>query len=166
MKVAAISLVVVGLVSFAPAQSLKAQASKFDSIISHAMMKKDMKTLEKLLKAGVTSDFVYVEDGQKQNFAQMFANMKQGIGMMKSFKVCSAHSSNIKEKGNKGSGMTTHTMIGTTTGPDKKTHVMNFVGTSTDTYVKVGGQWKMSRMEMKTTKMTMDGKPMPGMGGK
>lgn len=44
---------------------------------------------------------------------------------------------------------------------------MAFQGTSNETFKKVNGKWLMASMDIKTDKMTMDGKPMPAsaMGG-
>jgi len=129
------------------------------------MMKKDVNGLEKAMKAGVTSNFVYIENGQKQTFAEMMTNMKMGIGMMKKITVAKTKILSVKETGNKAVAMEEHTMVGTMVGPDKKTHTSGFTGVAEETYVKEGGKWKMAKMVWKSQKMTMDGKPSTGMGG-
>lgn len=163
MKWTILALTLVGVVSAASAQSLRAQTEKFDKLVSACMKKKDFKALAEIMRAGVTPHFTYVENGRTENFDAMFQGMKRGLSAMKRLTVCEAKTLEIKDRGDHATGITRHTMAGTTIGPDKKPHKLNFVGISTDTYVNVGGEWKMAKMVMKTTTMTMDGKPMnPG----
>ena len=127
--------------------------------IGAAMVKGDMKALESMIKAGVTSDFKYIENGQTQTFAQMMEQMK---GSFKTMKVTSAKVDlvSLKEKGNSATSAEKHVMLANMTGPDKKSHKISFTGTSTNTYVKVKGKWMMSVMNWGKSVMTMDGKPM------
>jgi hypothetical protein len=70
----------------------------------------------------------------------------------------------LKEKGNAATAVSRHTMEGVMAGPDSKTMTTTFVGKSTDTYVKQGGKWKISKMVWTPEKMLVDGKPV-NMGG-
>jgi hypothetical protein len=159
MKAVALTLGFVALVSYAQADSLKSQVAASNAKITNAMKKKDFATLSKVMKAAVTKDFVYVEDGRSQNFDQMFANMKMGLGSLKKITVCEAKSLSLKQMGNRASGSTRHRLGGSNMGPDKKEHTLVFSGVSTDSYVKQGSMWKLSKMVWKTQSMTMDGKP-------
>lgn len=144
---------------------LKSEITAYNKAFSTAMVKRDFATLEKLMKSGMTADFVYQEGTQKQDAKTMIGNMKMGLGMLK--KVDSAESKiiSIKESGNKATVVTERSMKGTMSGEDKKDHKMVHVGVTTDTMVKVNGKWKMSKMIWKTKTATLDGKPMPMPGG-
>ncbi len=163
MKALHIGIALLGLTALTQAKDLRSDINKMSNTITHAMEKKDMKTLEKTMKAGLTPDFAYVEAGQKQSFSEMFENMKAGIGQMKKLKAATKITS-LKQTGNTATCLMSHSMTGFTSGPDKKDHTMAFSGISEDKYVKVGGKWLMSQMSWKSQKGTMDGKPMAGMG--
>jgi len=166
MKARALLFVLVATAAMANAQSLKSQIHKMNGPISKVMMKKDIDGFKKIVQNSVTPDFKYSEDGRSMSFDQMVDGMKQGFAMYS--KVTSAKTKvvSVKEKGNDGTAVEQHTMKGITMGPDKKSHKVVFVGTSNETYKKVNGKWLMATMEMKTDKLTMDGKamPMPNMG--
>ncbi|HLK15690.1 MAG TPA: hypothetical protein VKT78_12880 [Fimbriimonadaceae bacterium] len=164
MKFAAIAAVLL-VVTVASAETLKTTATKMADRASAAMAKQDYKGFEAIVKASTTSDFKYVEAGRSMNLTQMMAGIKQGSGMMK---IKSAHAKilSCSEKGGKsGSTTTSHDFKGTMTGPDKKPHTLAGSMTSKDTWVKVGGKWKMSVMTVTGYKATMDGKPYNPMAG-
>lgn len=144
---------------------LKSEVTTYNKSFAAAMKKRDFAALEKMMKAGMTADFVYEEGGKKQDAKTMLASMKMGLGMLK--KVDSAESKilSIKESGNKATIVTERSMSGTMSGEDKKDHKMVHVGVTTDTMVKVNGKWKMAKMIWKTKTATLDGKPMPMPGG-
>ncbi len=131
------------------------------------MMKKDIEGFKKIVKGGVTPDFKYSEGGPSMGFDEMVAGMKQGFAMYSKITKTTTKLVSVKEKGNDGTAVEKHTMVGMMMGPDKKSHKVVFAGTSDETYKKVGKKWLMASMTMKTDKMTMDGKPMPmpQMGG-
>lgn len=143
---------------------LKSDINTYNKAFSTAMMKKDFATLEKLMKSGMTADFVYEEGGKKQDAKAMIASMKMGLGMLKKVESASSKVISVKESGNKATVVTERSMKGTMAGEGNKEHKMVHVGVTTDTMVKVNGKWKMSKMIWKTKTATMDGKPMP-MGG-
>ena len=165
MKLIALSFAALSLAAVSSAD-LKSELKEMNARVGNAMVKGDMKNLEAMMKAGVTKDFTYTESGQTMNFSQMMEMMKQSMGAMK---TTSAHTDivTVKEKGNMGVATQKRTMTGTMTGPDKKSHKMSFNGTTTDTFVKVGKEWKMSKMVWGKNTMMMDGKPMnmPKMSG-
>ena len=165
MKIIAMTLFVLGALVAAQAQSLRAQVEASNKKIHAAMMKKDMPGLEKLFKAAMTKDFKYVEGGKTMSYEEMVAGMKMGLGSMKKVTVASTKIIAVKEKGNTATTTCEHSMGGITVGPDKKDHTNVFSGMAVESYVKVGSKWLMSKMEWKSSKMTMDGKPMAMPGG-
>ena len=158
MKLLTVTLAAVSLVAISSAD-LKSEVTAMNNKITAAMMKGDMKTLESVMKSGVTADFKYVEAGKTMSFDQMWTTMKASMSSMKCT-MAKATMSGLKEKGKMGTGMENHHMMGTMMGPDKKSHKMSFDGTSTNTYMMVGKSWKMSKMVWGKSKMMMDGKPM------
>ncbi len=160
------AIVLVAIVATAFAGSARTEIDAWNKKVTAAMMKKDMANLEKIMKAGVTSDFKHVENGQSLNFAQMFERMKMGIGSMKKLTKATTKIVSITEKGNTAVCKVEHVMEGMMAMEDKKDHKMGFTGIAEHTYVKQGKSWKMSKMEWKTQKATMDGKPMDMGGGK
>lgn len=147
------------VVACAPAQSLRSAVTSSNKQICAAMKKKDFKALEKIFKSTMTSDFKYEENGQTQNYDQMMAGMKMGLGQYTKLTEVWTKIVSLKETGSTGSGVMSHMMAGTIVGQDKKVHKMTFSGTSNDSFVKQNGKWKMSKMSWGSEKMTMDGKP-------
>lgn len=80
MKALHIGIALIGLTALTQAKDLRSDINAMSKTITHAMEKKDFKTLEKAMKSGLTPDFAYVEAGQKQSFSEMFENMKAGLG--------------------------------------------------------------------------------------
>jgi hypothetical protein len=163
-----LALIVMGIsiAGLSQAESLKSFADRLNKQMVSAMLKKDMNAVEKILKANLTKDFKYTEDNRTMDMKTMFEQMKMGLGSMNKITRVVAKGSNFKEKGNSGSCKATHMFEGTMMGPDKKTHKMTMSGDTVETYVKVGGKWKMKTMVWSNSKMLMDGKPMdPSMMG-
>lgn len=168
MKRVFLPVVAVTLVSLAQAEGLRSKIMEMDRKVTAALKSKDLAKFKQLVLPNITKDFKHVEYGQTMTFDEMYNQMKQSFAMIDKVKDVSVKFVSIKETGNTGKSVAKHRMVTTMKGPDKKTHVMVFEGTSNDTYVKVNGAWKMSRMEWSNNKMTMDGKPMDmsQMGGK
>ena len=160
MKAVAVLVSCVAVIATAQADSLKADIAKANKAIHKAMMKGDMDALAKSMKAGMTSDFVYVENGQKQTADQMLQNMKMGMSQMGKITMADSKIMEVMEKGNTGTSKTKHMMSSSMKGPDKKTHKMAFTGVSHDSYVKKNGKWMMSKMVWVSQTTTLDGKPM------
>lgn len=163
MKALLIGIALIGSFVVAQASGLRAELEAWNKAVHKMMMKKDVAGLEKTMKTGVTADFVYIENGQKQNFSQMMENMKMGIGMMTKITKADSKILSLKESGNKATCQVQHMMEGTMVGPDKKSHTNSFIGTAEESYVKVNGKWKMAKMNWKAQKMLIDGKPATGM---
>ena len=158
MKLLTVTLAAVSLVAISSAD-LKSEITLANGMITKAMMKGDMKALESVLRASVTSDFKYTEAGRTMNFDQMWTTMKASMSSMKCT-MAKATETMVKEKGKMGTSVEMNHMMGTMMGADKKQHTMTFDGTSNNTYMKVGKQWKMSKMVVGKSSMMMDGKPM------
>jgi hypothetical protein len=165
MKALVLTTLFLGLIAVSPAESLKNAIISGNKTVHQAMRNRDSAALTKIFRATCTKDFKYVENGQTQNLDQMIAGMKGGMDSMKKVTKADTKIISVTEKGNTGTSNTVHILEGITMGPDKKEHKMGFSGTCVETYVKVNGKWKMSKMVWKSMKMTMDGKPMEGMGG-
>jgi hypothetical protein len=164
MKAFSLTFSLLIALTFARADSLRAQIDASNKVVTTAMVKKDFATLSKEMKAGSTKNFKYTEAGKSQNLDEMLVNMKMGLGMMEKLTVCEAKLISLTQKGDTAVGMMKHTMVGTTKGQDKKTHTMSFTGVSENKYVNEGGKWKMASMTWKSNKQTMDGKAVPGIG--
>lgn len=152
------------------AGDLRSELNAANKAIHQAMMKKDFAAMEKLMRAHVTKDFTYEEKGmpgKPQNFDQMIGNMKMGMSGLKKVTSATTKIISVKEMGSKATVVADHAMAGTMAGPDKKDHTMLHAGNVIESYVKINGKWKMSKMVWTTTKMLMDGKPMamPPSGG-
>jgi hypothetical protein len=140
---------------------LRSQVEASDKATHKLMMVKDVKALGKMMKGASTKDFQYMDSGRTMNMEQMVQGMAMGLGQMTKMIKADTKILSVKEKGNAGSSTTDHVMEGITLGPDKKPHKMTFKGVSTETYVKQGGKWKMSKMAWGKQTMLLDGKPMP-----
>ena len=158
MRLFAVTLAAVGFAAIS-SSDLRSEIKDMNAQMGNAMRRGDMKAITAIIKAGCTKDFSYVEAGKSSNMDQMLTNMKAGLSAMK---TTSAKASllTLKEKGSNAVATEKHEVAGIMTDKNKKTHRIVFIGTSTDTYVKVGKEWKMSKMEWTANKMTMDGKPM------
>lgn len=165
MKALTISLLAILTICLAFGQALRAQLESSDAKVLKAMKNKDMGTIEKLFTAGSTKDFVYVENGQKQDLKTMLQNMKGGFDMMKKITRATLKTLTLKQTGDKAVSTRQHVMEGIITGADKKEHKMSFSGVSEDRYVRQNGKWLMQRMEWKSQKMLMDGKPLGAPSG-
>ncbi|MEI8281441.1 MAG: nuclear transport factor 2 family protein [Armatimonadota bacterium] len=144
MKLITAVVAVLGLVAVSAAD-LKSDINAMNLKIGKAMVKGDMKALDAMFNAGMTKDFKYEEGGKTMTYAQMMEQMKASMATMKCTSAV-AKLVTLKEKGNSATSTESHVMKGTTMGADKKSHTMSFSGMSTNTYVKVGKDWKMSKM--------------------
>ncbi len=159
MKLLTVTFAALSLVAVSNAD-LRSDINAMNLKIGKAMVKGDMKALDAMFKPGMTKDFKYEEGGKTMTYDQMMAQMKASMSAMKCTSAV-AKLVTLKEKGNMGTSTESHVMTGTMTGgPDKKLHKVSFSGMSTNTYVKVGKMWKMSKMSWGKSTMMMDGKPM------
>jgi hypothetical protein len=161
MKALTFTVALVGIVAAAQADTLRSQIEAMNKTVGASMMKRDIGGFVKACKGGMTKDFKYVEAGKSESFDKMAEGVKMGFSQMAKVSVAKSKILSLTEKGNKATALTEHTMAySSVPGPDKKSHTVTMVGTSTDTYVKVGSRWMMSSMTWGSQKMTMDGKPM------
>jgi ketosteroid isomerase-like protein len=165
MKAVTLAIALLGVLTVAHADDMRAQITAGAHKISAAMKKKDFRAMTKAMREGTTSDFKYTEADTTQTFDEMIANMKAGLSTMEKITICRTKVLNLKQKGDTVYGTMQHTMAGRMKGEDKKMHTMSFSGVSANTYRKEGGKWKMATMSWTSMKSMMDGKPVPGMGG-
>ncbi|MCE9557311.1 MAG: nuclear transport factor 2 family protein, partial [Armatimonadetes bacterium] len=98
-------------------------------------------------------------NGKTMDFDTMVAQMKAGMGPGVKMSYSTTKILSVTEKGKTGTAKMTSSMGMSEVGPDKKTHKMTFVGTSSSTFRLEGGKWKMASMSWGKQTMTMDGKP-------
>ncbi|MBS1716783.1 MAG: hypothetical protein JSS72_03515 [Armatimonadetes bacterium] len=152
-------LAIIATAAISGADSFKKEIAKHDSHIKAFFLKRDADGFGKYIRPFVTSDFVHSEHGQTMNFDQMMGEMKMGLGMYKKIDTVSMKYMSTSSKGNEGWATCWHKMGGTMVGADKKTHRMEFIGTTKNTYRKENGEWKLAKMEWTEDKMMLDGKP-------
>ncbi len=165
MRAFIVAIALVGLLSVSSAQSLRSQVETADKAIAAAIKKKDFSKLSMLMRSVTTDDFKYTEAGKSQSYAEMTANMKTGLGMMGKITVCTVRLLTLHQHGSTADGTTRHTMAGIVKTNDKKVHKMSFTGVSANTYRLEGHKWKLVSMKWVSQKQSMDGKPVPSMGG-
>ena len=164
MKFVALAATLLAVSAVASAESLRATADKMGRQASVAIAHKDFKKFESTMHQYITSDFKYTDSGNSMNFEKMLAGMKQGLAMI-NITAASSRLLSFKEHGKSGTTYTTHRVMGTMTGADKKPHTLVAIGNSMDSWVKTGGSWKISLMAWGKQRMTLDGKPFNPMAG-
>ncbi|GEM_PF-1352171 len=146
------------------------QLSEFKSFVTAMNMKiakafdnKDTKFFDSIS----TPDFTIVERGQTINRRQAMDEMKHQFAQTKTM-TCSIKVLSVKLNGNTGTVATQgHAIIHpkNMNPKDKKDHVITMDFWETQTWVKSGKTWKISKLvETKPSKMMMDGKPMAANG--
>lgn len=142
------------------ADSVKADIEAANAKVCKLLKAKDIDGFAKFARPWITADFKHVENGKSMTFDQMITEMKNGMGQLGKIRSVSTKIIKFKKTATMAYVTTQHSMMGETApGPDKKVHVMGFVGTSEDVYRKEGGKWKMASMTWGKQTMTMDGKP-------
>jgi hypothetical protein len=159
MRLASLVLSTFVVSSLSYADSLKSTATRLGTQASVALKNKDIKGFTAILRKNTTPDFKYVEANNSMTLDQMLGVMKGQFAAMKTVKSASSKLLRCVEHGKTGITATTHSITAMITGPDRKLHLLVASGDSKDTWVKVGGAWKMSVMLWGKQKMTMDGKP-------
>jgi Domain of unknown function (DUF4440) len=130
--------------------------------VNTAVLKKDMKTVEKLLTTGSVPEFKYIPlKGAPTTVQVMVAQMKGQLAVMGPVTRCTTKISKQVMKGNTAmltvvSGFTTSIKD-----PQGKVHSITSDGVTTDTWVNIGGTWKMKEMKVVSEKNAMDGKVVP-----
>jgi hypothetical protein len=146
------------LASNAFGQSAKAICEMECRSYDQAIMKKDIGWFGRTAAPG----FWAIDHGQKMNVNQAMAGIKQLFAAMKS--IDSVHSSCVSAsmKGDTVTAVVDGKIMGTMIGAKGKT--MKIVDQSRDreTWVKMGGKWKIKSVTMISDHMTANGKPLPG----
>ena len=166
MKKRFLLFVFLSLTTWACASTLRSEIESMNKVVGKCLMKRDIAGFKKSVLGGVTADFKYIEGGRTQTFDEMIATMAQSFKTLTKVNSVTTKILSLKEGLATATSKERHTMSVRSMGPDKKAHTMIMIGVSTNTYRKEGGKWKMSVMDWKNEKMTMDGKPMdPSMMG-
>ena len=150
-----LSLIAVAGLSHA---DLRSELNAFHAKVERASKAKDVKGAEAAYRAGVTSDFKYVQDGQTQDLKTFLANFSASIAMTDKVTSASVRIISLTEHGNKATGKVERRMKGTIK-MQQKLHSIDWTGLFTEEYRKVGGKWKTATMTAGKQKFLMDGKP-------
>lgn len=132
-----------------------------DKKIEVQMLKKDFKSLEKTMRNGISSDFIYEDAGHSLGFDQMFKQLSIGLGGFQQITFVKYKVLDLKESGINATATMEHTVGGKIGGSGQKIHMLVSTGKSIDDYSKIGDHWMMTKMKWKDFAVTMDGKPMP-----
>jgi hypothetical protein len=124
-----------------------------------AAMAKDGKAVEAAMRAGMTSDFKYVQGKETQDFKTFMKNFMASMVMMEKVSSSSSRFIEAKQHGNKGTGKVELKMTGTMKNPDKSLHSVDWTGQFTEEYRREGGKWKTAVMTAGSQKFLVDGKP-------
>ena len=124
-------------------------------------MKHDADGFKKIFRGLVTSDFRFKEGDTNMGFDQLVGRIRFTYTPYIRMTHVSMQVLSVQEHGAVGSVEVRWFMERFSKRPGKKTHASTFVKMTRDTYRKVDGQWKMSKMSMWTEKETVDGKSMP-----
>ncbi len=158
MKILPVLLLLIAVVGQAFAD-LKSDINASNKKLDRAMKAKDIKTVEAIMKANVTSDYKFFEGGRSQDFKTFIGNMTGSIVMMETITAVSSRVISVKVAGDKATAKEEHTITGTMKTPDKKSHTTSWSGVFADDYRKVGGQWKNFKTTALSQSYLMDGKP-------
>lgn len=124
---------------------------------------KDVTALTKLFKSLTTSDFKYkTTKGQTYGGAQMIAQMKQEMTLVGRISRFKSHIDSFKAKGDQATAVVT-TDSAMTMSEGGKTHQLTSLDKSEDLWVWQGGAWKLKASRAISSKMTVDGKPLPNL---
>ncbi|MHB8635498.1 MAG: hypothetical protein ACYC96_03385 [Fimbriimonadaceae bacterium] len=160
MKITAVAIAILAVSASTFADSLRATATRMGKLASAALAHKDFKAFDIAVRPCVTPGFRFTEMGHSMNFDRMVAEIKAGLSSLPNVSSSTSKILSCAEHGKTGTTTTTHRIVATMVGPDKKHHKLVSIGKSTDSWVKVGGVWKMSVMAWGAQTMTVDGKRM------
>ena len=159
-KVLLATLFVGSLVAAGQAVTLRDHIKMINSKVEVLFKKKDVAGFEKFMRPLVTKDYQFIEEGKSATFDEMVAQLGEGFKMLGDVTATRARLLTLKETGDSATSTQSHDIYCVNIGADKKQHKMAFLGRSTHTYVRVNGKWLLSKMQVTSTKVTMDGKPM------
>ena len=159
MKRYALAAFLLVISAAATAETLKETATKMNVAASRAVMRRDMKAFDAAFHPHVTADFKSIDHGKASTYAEWLAQLTQSLSSLQHISSANAKLLSCKENGLNGVTSTSFSFTATVAGGDKKIHKLSGVSTGTDSWVKVGGKWKMKKSTAGTQKMTLDGKP-------
>lgn len=162
-KLLTLGLLLSALTASAAAEDVKATLQGAYNSLAKATIAKDTSGIKKVVKQWMAPDVVFIhKDGRKETATQMLAQMQQMMPMIQKFGKYSVVIEKLTTKGNTAEATVLNNVSMTMAGPDKKPHTIVDVERSKDSWVKVGGQWKLKVSKTYEVKATMDGQPLPG----
>jgi len=146
-------------------KSIQAIYSKLDAL----SIKKDIPGLTKLLKQNSTPDCAFIgktdKSGktEKKNRDETMAQMAGFMPFIDVVNVSTSHIDSVKMgKGSLVASVTSVVAMTLKKGQDGKVHKIVQNSKSQDTWVNVGGSWKLKVSKIVTESATQDGKAIPG----
>lgn len=147
------------------ASAIKAYYSKEDSLT----LKLDVAGLKKLHEVILTDDYVSIEKADKKGKVQKKTKAEELANIGKLSQIIASVTSSVSHVDLVTSGKTTVQAIVTSSGElktkplgDGKAHTLSNTSKSQDTWVKVGGIWKMKSSRSLSNNLKVDGHPVPG----
>ncbi len=149
---------ILALAALAGAMTLRSEIQDWSSKVNKAMIKKDFKTINALMKKTTTSDFVYTNAEGSMTLDQMLAAMKGGLAGLGEISSATTTLVKLTESKTAATAICLNSLKATITGKDKKAHKMSYSSKFTETLVMVGKDWKISKMISADEKTMLDGK--------
>lgn len=157
------ALVALGLlVGSAQAADLKGELQLIYSRLAKASKTKDIAAMRKIFLLQGTRDFLYTDHkGRKQSATEMIDDTESMMKQVVSFIRADMHVDSIAAKGKTLEASVTSDWEMTLKGPNGKVHVVAGTEKQLDTWIYIRRGWKIFRMHIKSSKATLDGKPIP-----
>ena len=146
---------------------IKAYYAKEDSL----MLKGNFEGLKKLQLDNSTPDYVSISKPDKSGKVRKKTRTEDVAQIDQFSKIIDSVTQSVSHIDSVTIGKNTATVVVTSTGElstkkaafgDGKAHIMSNTSKSQDTWVKVGGSWKMKISKELTDNLKIDGKPAPG----
>lgn len=130
------------------------------------MKNKDFATMGKLLRAQAAPGYTFVEGGQSMTLDGMIQHLTSGIKSIGTVRFVSSKLVSLQEGGKTATAKMVFMVAGVMAGaPKVKPTTVTSTGDATDTFVKVGGKWKLKKEVWGKQKILLNGKPLGEGGG-
>ena len=132
----------------------------------------DSAKAEKVLRGQCTKDFKSIDKtGKTKTLEQVIAEMKRGMAQIgKYMKSCTITLKSVNQNGNTAVGQVASHYAASLPGQGGKMQTLDMTEMSTDSWIKVGNDWKMKQTKISSQVVKIDGKtlnldaPMPKKG--